>query len=124
MKARQWLQIAAVTSALGLTGTAIANDMNRTTHDDEPSAVVNSNPAAQLGTTLNGNSAAQLGADTPDAAAPPAEPDTAWNSDNNSPSNGRVTTPGDNVLLPRTGSDVQPGDKGRDKRTHGVNEAY
>ena len=59
MRARQWMQIAAVASAIGLGGTAIANDLDRT-----PSSTENDNAAAQLDTTpstmSDENAAAQL----------------------------------------------------------------
>lgn len=46
MKPRQWMQVAAVTSAMGLAGTAIANDMDRTpgTNDTAASTLDNSAP--------------------------------------------------------------------------------
>jgi hypothetical protein len=46
MKPRQWMQIAAVASAMGLAGTAIANDMDRTpgTNDTDASTLRGSTP--------------------------------------------------------------------------------
>jgi hypothetical protein len=72
MKPRQWMQIAAVASAIGLTGNAIAHDMDRTpASSDNPSATANS--AAQLG-----GSAAN--------PTPGALPDNGMNSSNGSTS--------------------------------------
>jgi len=81
MKPKQWMQIAAVASAVGLAGTAIANDTQMSSAQNAPgnegaaSAMtqatppVNGNAAADLdnspsavsdGTTTNGNAAADL----------------------------------------------------------------
>ena len=46
MKPRQWMQIAAVASAVGLTGSAIAQDMDRTSSSSDNTSL---NSAAQLG---------------------------------------------------------------------------
>lgn len=57
MRARQWMQIAAVASAIGLTGTAIANDTDSNaaaqldTTPSASSATIDENAAAQLDTT-------------------------------------------------------------------------
>jgi len=45
MKTRQWMQIAAVASALGLTGTAIANDADRTPATDTSAATMDNGVA-------------------------------------------------------------------------------
>lgn len=74
MRARHWMQIAAVASAIGLGGTAIAHDLDRTSSDggndnaaaqlDTPrSTMIDENAAAQLDTTQSTsdeNAAAQL----------------------------------------------------------------
>jgi hypothetical protein len=57
MKPRQWMQIAAVASAMGLTGAAIANDMDRTAGSDNSSATTIDNGAASAEAT---NPAADL----------------------------------------------------------------
>lgn len=49
MRPRQWMQVAAMASAIGLAGTAIANDMDRTPGTDDTSA-----------STLDNASAAQM----------------------------------------------------------------
>ena len=61
MKPRQWMQIAAITSAMGLAGTAIAHGMDRTpgTSNDTSAAATSDNSAAAA--TLDGNSAATSG---------------------------------------------------------------
>lgn len=82
MRARQWMQIAAVASAVGLTGSAIAHDIDRTsTSTDDTSASVNANPAAQLGGDATNPSRS-------------AVPDNA------------VTTPGYDTATPSTGGDA------------------
>jgi len=60
MKTRQWMQIAAVASALGLTGTAIANDADRTPATDTSAATMDNGVAT-----------------TTDANAPTGKPRTA-----------------------------------------------
>jgi hypothetical protein len=70
MKPRQWMQIAAVASAMGLTGTAIANDMDRTPGTDNSSAATildndaasaqGTNPAADLDSNADVNGGAGL----------------------------------------------------------------
>jgi hypothetical protein len=100
MRARQWMQIAAVASAVGLAGGAIANDMDRTApSSDDASATVNGNPAAQLGgdatnpsSSMNGNPAAQLGGDATNPSSS-AAPGTA------------VPTPGYGTAAPSTDVD-------------------
>ena len=84
MRARQWMQIAAVASAIGLGGTAVANDLGRTSSDvgndnaaaqldTTPSTMSNENAAAQLDTTpsaTGGNAAAQLDSTPSTTGAP------------------------------------------------------
>ena len=70
MKPRQWMQIAAVASAMGLTGGAIANDMDRTPGtDNSPAATAidndatsaqGANPAADLNSSADVNGGAGL----------------------------------------------------------------
>jgi hypothetical protein len=70
MKPRQWMQIAAVASAMGLTGGAIANDMNRTPGTDNSAAATaidndatsaqGANPAADLNSNADVNGGAGL----------------------------------------------------------------
>jgi len=63
MKPRQWMQIAAVASAMGLTGTAIANDMDRTPG-------VSDGPAAALDKDSSGNASSSTSSDLNTQAAP------------------------------------------------------
>jgi hypothetical protein len=70
MKAKQWLQVATMASALAIAGTVAANDQNGVSSQEKAGAAVNSNAPAQLGTDANSNSAAQLGAGTPKATVP------------------------------------------------------
>lgn len=78
MKAKQWLQVVTIMSALAIGGTAVADDGAKAASNEQAGAAMNSNSPAQLGTDINSNSAAQLGADTPkttvpsDSDAPPA----------------------------------------------------
>lgn len=65
MKSRQWMQIAAVASAMGLAGGALANDVNDATQAPDTPAVTQSNdtgsnPAADLGTNADVNGGAGL----------------------------------------------------------------
>jgi hypothetical protein len=70
MKPRQWMQIAAVASAMGLTGAAIANDMDRspgtdnssaaTTIDNDATSAQGANPAADLNSNADVNGGAGL----------------------------------------------------------------
>jgi hypothetical protein len=69
MKPRQWMQIAAVASAMGLTGGAIANDMDRTpgtdnsraaTAIDSETSAQGANPAADLNSSADVNGGAGL----------------------------------------------------------------
>ena len=70
MKPRQWMRIAAVASAMGLTGTAIANDMDHTPATDNTSAATildndatsakGANPAADLNSSADVNGGAGL----------------------------------------------------------------
>jgi hypothetical protein len=78
MRARQWMQIAAVASAVGLAGGAIANDMDRTApSSDDASATVNGNPAAQLGgDATNPSSSAAPGTAVPTPGYGTAAPST------------------------------------------------
>jgi hypothetical protein len=50
MKTRQWMQIAAVASAIGLTGTAIANDTDRTPSTDTSAATMDNGAAIHANT--------------------------------------------------------------------------
>jgi len=100
MRARQWMQIAAVASAIGLGGTAIANDLDRTSSD-----VGNDNAAAQLdtprSTVIDENAAAQL--DTPQSTV---------NDENAAAQLDTTPSTDENTAPARTGSDIQPGDMG------------
>ena len=70
MKPRQWMQVAAVASAMGLTGAAIANDMDRTAGSDNSSPATTidngaasaeaTNPAADLNRNADVNGGAGL----------------------------------------------------------------
>jgi hypothetical protein len=70
MKPRQWMQIAAVASAMGLTGGAIANDMDRTPGtynspaataiDNGATSAQGANPAADLNSDADVNGGAGL----------------------------------------------------------------
>jgi hypothetical protein len=99
MRARHWMQIAAVASAIGLGGTAIAHDLDRTS-----SSVGNDNAAAQLdtprSTMIDENAAAQL--------------DTTQSTTDENAAAQLDTTPStdDNTAPARTGSDVQSGGMG------------
>jgi hypothetical protein len=127
MKPRQWMQIAAVASAMGLTGAAFAHDMDRTSRSGgDASATANS--AAQLGgSTANPTpDAAQLGgsAANPTTGAlpdnglndsigmtPTLNDSTLDNGVNGSTLDGRAMDH-QHAAPARTGSDVQPGDMG------------
>jgi hypothetical protein len=117
MTAMHWMQIAALTSPLGLAGTAVAIDTDGTTSTD------------------NGISASSPGIDTPSSGAIVTPDDKAMGLGKDhehagnrngdvTPRYGMPTTPGvtdrdststldENESGPaRTGSDVQPGDMG------------
>lgn len=70
MKAKQWLQVVTITSALVMGGTAVADNEAKAASNEQAGAATNSNSQAQLGTDAKSNSAAQLGADTPKATVP------------------------------------------------------
>ena len=88
MKPRQWMQIAVVASAVGLTGGAIAQDMDRTSPSSGNASL---------------NSAAQLG-DSATNPAPGALPDNGMNGSSDSTlDNGAAgTTQGSTMASPRS----------------------
>ena len=92
MKPRQWMQIAVVASAVGLTGGAIAQDMDRTSPSSDNASL---------------NSAAQLG-DSATNPAPGALPDNGMNGSSDSTlDNGAAgTTQGSTMASPRSDSAV------------------
>lgn len=76
MKVIQWVQVAALASAITLAGTAVACDTDQTSSNAQPSkneaagAAVSGNSPAQLGTGLTTNSSAQLGSDSSKTTVP------------------------------------------------------
>jgi hypothetical protein len=88
MRARQWMKIAAIASAIGLTGTAIAHEL-----DHNAAAQLDTTPAATAA-TIDANAAAQL--DTAPAA-------------NTAPTYG--TTQGSTMASPRS-DDLRSGTSG------------
>ena len=141
MKPRQWMQIAAVASAMGLTGAAIANDMDRspgtdnsssaTILDNDATSAQGTNPAADLDSNADVNGGAGLRDNASGNASLPTDPNgmaapgmnRGGDLDNSADVNGKAATRNDNatsndasmpdsVVPPRTGSDVQPGDMG------------
>lgn len=141
MRPRQWMQIAAVASAMGLAGAAIANDMDRTPGADSSSAATmldndatsaqGTNPAADLDSSADVNGGAGLRDNASGNASSPTDPNRmaapgmnrGGDLDNSADVNGDAATRNDNatsndssmpdsVAPPRTGSDVQPGDMG------------
>jgi hypothetical protein len=111
MRARHWMQIAAVASAVGLTGTAIANDMDRTpTSSDDTSATVTGNPA-QLDNDATTPSTSALPGNAvtvPDyGTTPPNGNGSTMNDDSGTtPPNGNGSTMNDNS------GTTQPNDNG------------
>ena len=111
MTPRHWMQIAALSSALGLTGAAIAQDMNRTTDTDDGSGVsVNEAPASGA-IIMPEDKAAGLGKNDEPARSrnDAANDDTSRSNDdmsiNPGPSNDDMSiNPG------REGDDMGPGD--------------
>jgi hypothetical protein len=117
MKAKQWLSVATMASALAIAGTAAAHgDKGQVSKQEQAGAAVNSNAPAQLGSDLNGNSAAQLGTSTSKTTVPNeaeavegANPTTA----NRQPLiEQNPSTDTTNAAPARTGSDVRPTDMG------------
>ena len=133
MRARQWMQIAAVASAIGLTGTAIANDLDYNTAaqlDATPAATaatIDANAAAQLDTAPSANTAPTYGTTQSSTMASPRSDDLRSGTSGAVTGAGSAATSisGDDRLAAtnsdnfngnaspaHTGSDVQPGDMG------------
>ena len=105
MKARQWMEIAALASTIGLTGTAVANDLDRTPAGTDASVASAVNDALAERHDTGGsaaalpqdapvnaamNRAAELGTRAP--GAPLASDDEGVNA--GAPMNGRETSSG------------------------------
>lgn len=91
MKARQWMQIATVVSAVGLTGAAIANDLDRTSSDSSNAQIEAATPDQAANRAMN--RAAQL-----DSGAPSREtvvrPDESLNAGMNRAAQLGTSAPG------------------------------
>jgi hypothetical protein len=83
MRTRHWMQIAAVASAVGLTGTAIANDMDRTpTSSGDTSTAVTGNPTQRDNDATNPSTSV-----LPDSTVTAPDRDTAQPNGNGSTMN-------------------------------------
>ena len=133
MTARHWMQIAALTSALGLTGTAIAQNTEGTTSSEERAGASTSGvdtPSAGAIVTPE-DKALGMGQDNERRGVPgdaddesivhPGPSNDDESTVNPGPSNDEESTvnPGPSnddessvIPPPRTGSDVNPGDSG------------
>lgn len=117
MKAKQWLSVISVASALAMAGTAAAHgDRNEISKQEQAGAAVNSDSAAQLGTSLNSNSAAQLGTDV-NKATVPNDSEAVENENGRTENDGTLieqtpSTDTTRAAPARTGSDVRTQDMG------------
>jgi hypothetical protein len=110
MTATNWMQIAALASALGLAGTEVAIAVDGTTSTDSRSASSPGMDTPSSGAIVTPEDKAMgLGKHNDDAGNRNGD----VNEDTSTPNDNSMSTQHDNASAPaRTGSDVQPGDMG------------